>query len=78
MFYGRVSGVGGISDLMLQMSKDLGTGPGDLYPTRPGWDFPEPIKKPEQPPTPTAAPAPAKPAGSALPLLLGAAYLLLS
>ena len=36
--------------------------------------------KPDQTPTPvpTPAPAPAKPTGSALPLLIGAAYLLLA
>jgi hypothetical protein len=44
----------------------------------PGWVSVRNAKFGSSTPAPTPAPAPAKPTGSALPLLLGAAYLLLA
>ena len=84
MFQSRVMGVGGIiSDLVqgqvacIQAPCRMDGGAKDLYPTTPGWDFPTPIEKPAPAPAPAPTPAPT-PTGFSLPLLLGAAYLLLS
>jgi hypothetical protein len=76
MFQGRVSGVGGIISDLMQGQMDGGAK--DLYPTTPGWDFPNPIEKPAPAPAPAPALAATKPTGLPLPLILGAAYLLLS
>jgi len=50
----------------------------DLYPTRPGWDSLQLIEKSAPAPAPVPVLAVAKPTALSLPLLLGAAYLLLS
>ena len=85
MFQSRVSGVGGIiSDLVqgqvycIQAPCQMDGGAKDLYPTRPGWDSLQLIEKPAPTPVPAPAPAVTKPTAFSLPLLLGAAYLLLS
>ena len=85
MFQGRVSGVGGIiSDLVqgqvycIQAPCRMDGGAKDLYPTTPGWDSLQLIEKPDPAPSPAPVPAPTKPTGLPFPLLLGAAYLLLS
>ena len=69
-----------ISDLTLKFS-----GPIDwsqvrciTFPCGPNDRIVDPAPAPTPAPAPAPAPAPTKPTGSALPLLLGAAYLLLA
>ena len=94
MFRSRVSGVGGIPEGLIPNPYENDFSPGqracigpncqmdggakDLYPTRPGWDSLQLIEKSAPAPAPAPVLAVAKPTAFSLPLLLGAAYLLLS
>jgi len=83
MFRSRVSGMGSVLSDLINAPIDWSQVQCITFPCGPNDRIVDPAPAPTPAPAPAPAPTPsptptAKPTGSALPLLLGAAYLLLS
>ena len=77
MFRSRVSGMGSVLSDLINAPIDLSQVQCITFPCGPNDRIVDPAPAPAPAPAPTPTPT-AKPTGSALPLLLGAAFLLLS